>query len=122
MFQAVLSSAAIFHKRPRSLRAVTYHGDDLAGVKISASGLKLATFADSTKVEVGDIVMAIGNPLGLRSSVTDGIVSAFRSGVPEGNGVVLPEVIQTSAAINTGNSGGALVNLDSQVIGIPTLG
>jgi len=99
----------------------TYQGDDLAVVRISAGGLHAAAFADSSKVQVGDIVLAIGNPLGLRSSVTDGIVSAFRSGVSEGNGVTLPEVIQTSAAINPGNSGGALVDLDSQVIGIPTL-
>ncbi len=101
--------------------AGTYQGDDLAVIRISASNLHPAEFADSSKIQVGGIVLAIGNPLGLRSSVTDGIVSAFRSGVPEGNGVTLPEVIQTSAAINPGNSGGALVDLDGQVIGIPTL-
>jgi len=100
----------------------TYQGDDLAVIRVSASNLHPATFADSSRIQVGDIVLAIGNPLGLRSSVTDGIVSAFRSGVPEGNGVTLPEVVQTSAAINPGNSGGALVDLDGQVIGIPTLG
>jgi putative serine protease PepD len=99
----------------------TFQGDDLAVVRISAGSLHPAAFADSSKIQVGDIVLAIGNPLGLRSSVTDGIVSAFRSGVPEGNGVTLPAVIQTSAAINPGNSGGALVDLDGQVIGIPTL-
>lgn len=99
----------------------TYQGDDLAVVRISAANLHPAAFADSSKIQVGNIVLAIGNPLGLRSSVTDGIVSAFRSGVPEGNGVTLPEVIQTSAAINPGNSGGALVDLDGQVVGIPTL-
>src|SRR5581483_4288399 len=65
--------------------------------------------------------IAIGNPLGLRSSVTDGIVSAFRQGVSEGNGVALPLMIQTSAAINPGNSGGALADLQGRVIGIPTL-
>jgi putative serine protease PepD len=70
---------------------------------------------------VGDIAIAIGNPLGLRSSVTDGIVSAFRQGVSEGNGVALPLVIQTSAPINPGNSGGALADLEGRVIGIPTL-
>jgi S1-C subfamily serine protease len=70
---------------------------------------------------VGDLAIAIGNPLGLRSSVTDGIVSAFRQGVSEGNGVALPLVIQTSAAINPGNSGGALADLEGRVIGIPTL-
>jgi putative serine protease PepD len=99
----------------------TYQGDDLAVVRISAGNLHPAAFADSTQIQVGDIVLAIGNPLGLRSSVTEGIVSAFRSGVSEGNGVTLPAVIQTSAAINPGNSGGALVDLDGQVVGIPTL-
>ena len=78
-------------------------------------------FADSSKVEVGDIVLAAGNPLGLQSSVTDGIVSATGRAVSEGQGVVLPNAIQTSAAINPGNSGGALVDLQSRVVGIPTL-
>jgi S1-C subfamily serine protease len=66
-------------------------------------------------------VLALGNPLGLRSSVTEGIVSAVGRSVPEGDGVTLSSVIQTSAAINPGNSGGALVNLSGHVIGIPTL-
>jgi putative serine protease PepD len=67
------------------------------------------------------VALAIGNPLGLQSSVTEGIVSALGRTVNEDNGVALPNVIQTSAAINPGNSGGALVNLQGQVIGIPTL-
>ena len=66
-------------------------------------------------------MLALGNPLGLRSSVTEGIVSAVRRSVPEGDGVTLSSAIQTSAAINPGNSGGALVDLSSRVIGIPTL-
>ena len=65
--------------------------------------------------------MAIGNPLGLASSVTEGIVSFTGRTVGEGNGVVLPDTIQTSAAINPGNSGGALVDARGEVIGIPTL-
>jgi S1-C subfamily serine protease len=96
--------------------------DDLAVIRVNAGGLHPATFADSSKIQVGDIVMAIGNPLGLQSSVTQGIVSAMRTAIPEGNGVTLPTAIQTSAAINPGNSGGALVNLQQQVVGIPTLG
>jgi putative serine protease PepD len=72
-------------------------------------------------VRVGDIVVAIGNPLGLRSSVTQGIVSALGRTVDEPGGAALPDVVQTSAPINPGNSGGALVNLEGQVIGIPTL-
>ena len=95
--------------------------DDLAVVKVSAATLKPAVFADSSKLQVGDVALAIGNPLGLRSSVTEGIVSAIRGAVPEGNGNTLPSVVQTSAAINPGNSGGALVDLDGRVIGVPTL-
>jgi putative serine protease PepD len=95
--------------------------DDLAVVRVSNADLKAAAFADSGKLDVGDFAIAIGNPLGLRSSVTDGIVSAFRQGVSEGNGVALPLMIQTSAAINPGNSGGALADLQGRVIGIPTL-
>jgi putative serine protease PepD len=95
--------------------------DDLAVIKVSGAHLKPATFADSSKLEVGDLAIAIGNPLGLRPSVTEGIVSAFRDAVPEDNNVTLPSVIQTSAAINPGNSGGALVDIEGRVIGIPTL-
>jgi len=95
--------------------------DDLAVVRVSGAQLTPAAFADSSQLEVGNVAIAIGNPLGLRSSVTDGIVSAFRQGVSEGNGVALPLMIQTSAAINPGNSGGALADLEGRVIGIPTL-
>jgi putative serine protease PepD len=95
--------------------------DDLAVVHVSGGHLAPATFADSSALQVGDVAIAIGNPLGLRSSVTEGIVSAFRQGVSEGNGVALPLMIQTSAAINPGNSGGALADLEGRVIGIPTL-
>ena len=95
--------------------------DDLAVVHVSGAHLTPAAFADSSALEVGDVAIAIGNPLGLRSSVTDGIVSAFRQGVSEGNGIALPLMIQTSAAINPGNSGGALADLEGRVIGIPTL-
>ena len=103
----------------------TFPADDLAVIRISGAGLKPARFADSSKTRVGDIALAIGNPLGLRSSVTEGIVSAFRQAVQEpsdnGNNVTLPSMIQTSAAINPGNSGGALVDIQGRVIGIPTL-
>jgi len=98
-----------------------FAADDLAVLHIDASGLHPAAFADSSKLEVGDVALAIGNPLGLQSSVTEGIVSALGRTVNEDNGVALPNVIQTSAPINPGNSGGALVDLQGQVIGIPTL-
>jgi S1-C subfamily serine protease len=94
---------------------------DLAVIRITGARPRPATFANSTEVEVGDLTLAIGNPLGLRSSVTEGIVSAVGRSVPETTGVTLSSVIQTSAAINPGNSGGALVDLSGQVIGIPTL-
>jgi putative serine protease PepD len=95
--------------------------NDLAVIRIAGARPRPATFADSSRVEVGDLTLALGNPLGLRSSVTEGIVSAVKRSVPEGNGATLSSAIQTSAAINPGNSGGALVNLSGEVIGIPTL-
>jgi S1-C subfamily serine protease len=98
-----------------------YPQNDIAVIHITGAKPHPATFADSSKVQVGDIALAIGNPLGLRSSVTQGIVSSGGRTVSEGNGIVLPSVIQTSAEINPGNSGGALVDLDGAVIGIPTL-
>jgi S1-C subfamily serine protease len=96
-------------------------GGDLAVIRLTDTRPRPASFADSSRVEVGDIVLAIGNPLGLRSSVTQGIVSAVGRSVPEGPGITLPSVIQTSAPINPGNSGGALVDIAGRVIGIPTL-
>jgi S1-C subfamily serine protease len=96
-------------------------GNDLAVVQLNGVALHPATFADSSRVQVGELALAIGNPLGLASSVTEGIVSSTGRSVPEPDGVTLNSAIQTSAAINPGNSGGALVNLSGQVIGIPTL-
>ncbi|MFC4030262.1 S1C family serine protease [Streptomyces polygonati] len=106
-----------------------FPASDLAVIRLTStpSGLKTAAFADSSKVAVGQIVLAMGNPLGLSGSVTEGIVSATGRTVSESQGgsnstgATIPDLIQTSAAINPGNSGGALVNLDNQVIGIPTL-
>jgi S1-C subfamily serine protease len=99
--------------------------DDLAVIKVTsgASSLHPASFGRSAAVRVGEIVLAMGNPLGLTGTVTDGIVSATGRTVSEGQGssAVLISAIQTSAAINPGNSGGALVNMAGQVIGIPTL-
>ncbi len=95
--------------------------DDLAVIRVNGAGLHPASFANSDELRIGDIAMAIGNPLGLSSSFTEGLVSALNRQEPEGNGVILPFAIQTSAAINPGNSGGALVNINGSVIGIPTL-
>ncbi|MFE2383913.1 S1C family serine protease [Streptomyces misionensis] len=106
----------------------SYPQQDLAVIKLDRvpDGLRPAVFGDSEKVEVGQIVLAMGSPLGLSSSVTQGIVSATGRTVTEGGsgggtGATIANMVQTSAAINPGNSGGALVNLDGQVIGIPTL-
>ncbi|MFI9610311.1 S1C family serine protease [Streptomyces sp. NPDC052023] len=106
----------------------SYPEQDLAVVKLDRPprGLRPAAFADSAKVEVGQIVLAMGSPLGLSSSVTQGIVSATGrtvTGPAEGgvSGATIANMVQTSAAINPGNSGGALVNLDGQVVGIPSL-
>jgi putative serine protease PepD len=99
----------------------SFPANDLAVVRVKGTTPRPATFADSSKLDVGDFALAIGNPLGLRSSVTEGIVSSLGRTVSEGNGVALPSAIQTSAAINPGNSGGALVDLQGRVIGIPTL-
>jgi S1-C subfamily serine protease len=97
--------------------------DDLAVIKVNGSGLQPAKFGDSSKLQTGETVLAIGNPLGLEGSVTSGIVSALGRVVSEGpGGGTLPDAIQTSAPINPGNSGGALVDLSSEVVGIPTLG
>jgi putative serine protease PepD len=100
----------------------TFAQDDLAVIKVSGGGPPPARFANSDELRVGDIALAIGNPLGLQSSFTQGVVSALGRDQAEGNGVTLRNAIQTSAAINPGNSGGALVDLDGRVIGIPTLG
>ena len=92
---------------------------DLAVIKIDKTGLTPATLGDSGNVKVGEFVMAIGNPLGMDYSVTCGVVSALNREV-ESDGVTYT-AIQTDAAINSGNSGGALVNANGEVIGINTL-
>ncbi|HZA80046.1 MAG TPA: trypsin-like peptidase domain-containing protein, partial [Actinomycetes bacterium] len=116
-FQVTLADG----RQDRARLVDSFPAHDLAVLHIDASGLQPASFADSSRLQVGDVALAIGNPLGLQSSVTERIVSALGQTVNEDNGVALPNVIQTSAAINPGNSGGALVNLEGQVIGIPTL-
>ncbi|MCW2672626.1 MAG: hypothetical protein JWP14_1215 [Frankiales bacterium] len=105
----------------------TYPAADLAVIKVqSATPLTPAKFTSVSEPQVGDVVLAMGNPLGLEGSTSEGIVSAVGRKVvePTGNGspgATLSNTVQTSAAINPGNSGGALVSLSGQVIGIPTL-
>lgn len=93
---------------------------DLAVIKIEKSGLSKAEFADSDSIKVGEFAMAVGNPIGMQSSVTCGIVSAVNRQVTDSDGKQYT-LIQTDAAINSGNSGGALVNSKGKVIGINTL-
>jgi serine protease Do len=90
---------------------------DVAVVKIDAHDLPAITFADSDKCEVGDLVLAIGNPFGIDQSVTRGIVSAKDRSAMD---LDYQDFIQTDAAINPGNSGGALVDADGRLIGINT--
>jgi len=96
---------------------------DLAVLKIDGqSGLKAATFAASNSLKVGQAVIAVGAPLGLSNTVTEGIVStlhrAVRTGDTSGNSQTVIDAVQTDAAINPGNSGGALVDLAGRVVGI----
>lgn len=123
-FQVQLAGDA----KPRAGSLVgSYAAGDLAVIRVEdRAGLQPASFGNSDQARTGDVVLAVGNPLGLAGSVTEGIVSATGRAVTEPSasgspGAVLPDTIQTSAPINPGNSGGALVNTGGQVIGIPTL-
>ena len=117
-FTVTTSSGA----RERAALVAVDVADDLAVIRTSATGLVPATFGDSTRLEVGDVVMALGSPFGLQGSVTQGLVSALDRQVAESRRVTLNHLVQTSAPINPGNSGGALVDLNGDVVGIPTLG
>jgi len=94
---------------------------DLAVLKIEKDGLTAAEFADSDKVKVGEFAMAVGNPLDLGTTITCGVVSAINREVNDSEDGSTFVCIQTDAAINSGNSGGALVNSEGKVIGVNTL-
>ena len=98
----------------------TDQAHDLAIVQIKATDLHPMTLGDSTNLQVGQKVYAIGNPFGLAGTLTRGIVSSIRQ-VQEPDGMVIDEAIQTDAAINPGNSGGPLLNWHGEVIGINTM-
>ncbi len=118
-----------------SITAVLYNGgkvqaqlvgtntaDDLAVMRIQPfANMTVAQIGDSSRLVVGQEVMAIGNPLGITETATKGIVSALNRSVTESTGTTVSNAIQTDAAVNPGNSGGALINLQGQLIGIPTL-
>jgi len=100
----------------------TVAADDLAVVRIHPfAHMTVAQIGDSSKLVVGQEVLAIGNPLGITETATKGIVSALNRSVTESTGVTISNAIQTDAAVNPGNSGGALINLQGQLVGIPTL-
>jgi Do/DeqQ family serine protease len=94
---------------------------DIAVLKIDGGGLPTIPLGDSNKVEVGDVVLAVGNPLGVGQTITMGIISAKgRSTRASSGSGSYEDFLQTDAAINRGNSGGALVNLRGELIGIPS--
>jgi S1-C subfamily serine protease len=107
-------------KKYRATIVGTDRSHDLAVVQIKAPDLQPVTLGDSTHLQVGQKVYAIGNPFGLSGTLTRGIVSSIRS-VQEPDGVAIDEAIQTDAAINPGNSGGPLLNWHGEVIGINTM-
>ncbi|PYS79404.1 MAG: hypothetical protein DMF66_02875 [Acidobacteria bacterium] len=90
---------------------------DLAVLKIDASNLPVLSLGDSDRAQVGDVVLAVGNPLGIGQTVTSGIISAKGRTTGLGDGS-FEDFIQTDAAINRGNSGGALVNTQGELVGI----
>jgi S1-C subfamily serine protease len=108
------------NNRVLQARLVGFDADeDLAVLKVEAEGLTPAEFGDSFALQCGDPVAALGDPLGYRCTITDGIVSALDREVEVDD--VTMVLIQTSAAINFGNSGGALINQYGQVVGITTI-
>lgn len=93
---------------------------DIAVLKIYADSLKPLSFSDSDKLKVGQIAIAIGNPLGFQYTVTAGVVSALGRTLRSETGRMIDDVIQTDASLNPGNSGGPLVNSRGEIIGVNT--
>ncbi|TDW97536.1 S1C family serine protease [Dinghuibacter silviterrae] len=93
---------------------------DIAVIKVYGEGLGTLAFADSDRLQVGQIAIAVGNPLGLQYTVTSGIVSALGRTLRAKNGRLIDDVLQTDAALNPGNSGGPLLDTHGHVIGVNT--
>jgi S1-C subfamily serine protease len=108
------------HKKYKATIVGSDRAHDLAIIQIKAADLQPIVLGDSTNLQVGQKVYAIGNPFGLAGTLTQGIVSSIRQ-VQEPNGPIIEEAIQTDAAINPGNSGGPLLNFHGEVIGINTI-
>src|SRR2546427_8979080 len=99
----------------------TNTADDLAVGRIQPfANMTVAQIGDSSRLVVGQEVLAIGNPLGITETATKGIVSALNKSVTESTGTTISNALQTDPAVNPGNSGGALINLQRRHIGIPT--
>jgi len=120
-------------KKAKKLRAIMYDGSrhdaslvgedqytDLAIVKIDAIDYIPATLGDSDNLKIGQLVIAIGNPLGFQHTVTAGVISALGRTLSGETGVSMDSMIQTDASLNPGNSGGPLINSDGEVIGVNT--
>ena len=93
---------------------------DIAILKISAIDFTPAVLGDAEKLQIGQLVIAIGNPLGFQHTVTSGVVSALGRSLQNDTGGMMDSLIQTDAALNPGNSGGPLINADGEVVGVNT--
>src|SRR5256884_2158567 len=121
--EGVREVAVTLRKETEPVRAPVVGADpatDLAVVRIPRSGLPAAELAESEALRVGQLVIAIGDPLGFQSTVTTGVVSALGRSLRGKDGRLIDNVIQTDAALNPGNSGGPLVDTHAKVVGVNT--